>query len=112
MKLVVLDEPRLEFSAGARHVDPRHGIADYGPADATSTAVRTIRAGIVGTPAAIDRGGISLVTTLPAAITLSSPMRTPFITETCMPIQTRSPMMTGALPIGGLGPGRRPSSVR
>lgn len=54
MKLVVLDEPPLEFSGGARHVDPRHGIADYGPADATSTAVRTIRAGIVGTPAAID----------------------------------------------------------
>ncbi|GAA2715911.1 argonaute/piwi family protein [Actinoplanes palleronii] len=54
MKLTILDEPNLEFSAGARHVDPRHGITDYGPADATNTAVRTIRAGIVGTPAAVQ----------------------------------------------------------
>jgi hypothetical protein len=36
------------------HVDPRHGITDYGPADAASTAVRTIRCGVVGTPQAID----------------------------------------------------------
>ncbi len=49
MRLTVLDEPPLEFSGGARHVDPRHGITDYGPADATNTAARTIRAGIVGT---------------------------------------------------------------
>jgi hypothetical protein len=54
MKLTVLDEPPLEFSGGARHVDPRHGITDYGPADATNTAARTIRAGIVGTPASIQ----------------------------------------------------------
>ncbi|MEU7528058.1 hypothetical protein AB0A74_20175 [Saccharothrix sp. NPDC042600] len=54
MKLTVLEEPSLEFSGGARHTDPRHGIADYGPADATNTAVRTIRVGIVGTPAAIQ----------------------------------------------------------
>lgn len=37
MKLTVLDEPLLEFSGGARHIDPRHGIADYGPADATNS---------------------------------------------------------------------------
>lgn len=49
-----LDEPDLEFAAGSRHVDPRHGITDYGPADAASTAVRTIRCGVVGTPQAID----------------------------------------------------------
>jgi hypothetical protein len=54
MKLGVCDEPPLEFAGGARHVDPRHGIADYGPADAASTAPRTIRAGIVGTPASIQ----------------------------------------------------------
>jgi hypothetical protein len=54
MKLAVRDEPPLEFAGGARHVDPRHGIADYGPADAASTAPRTIRAGIVGTPASIQ----------------------------------------------------------
>jgi hypothetical protein len=54
MKLAVRDEPPLEFAGGARHVDPRHGIADYGPADAASTGPRTIRAGIVGTPASIQ----------------------------------------------------------
>jgi hypothetical protein len=54
MKLGVRDEPPLEFAGGARHVDPRHGIADYGPADAASTAPRAIRAGIVGTPASIQ----------------------------------------------------------
>ncbi|MFI9412855.1 hypothetical protein [Nocardia gamkensis] len=54
MKLTVLNEPPLEFSGGARHIDPRHGITDYGPADATNTAVRTIRLGIVGTPASIQ----------------------------------------------------------
>ncbi|MFZ4138677.1 argonaute/piwi family protein [Streptomyces koyangensis] len=54
MKLTVLDEPPLEFSGGTRHIDPRHGITDYGPADATNTAVRTIRVGIVGTPASIQ----------------------------------------------------------
>src|SRR6266540_935289 len=54
MKLAVLDEPPLEFSGGARHIDPRHVIWDYGPIDATSTALRTIRAGIVGTPASVQ----------------------------------------------------------
>ncbi|MER5531937.1 hypothetical protein ABT075_46410 [Streptomyces sp. NPDC002677] len=54
MKPTILDEPPLEFSGGARHIDPRHGIADYGPADATSTAVRTIRVGIVGASASIQ----------------------------------------------------------
>jgi hypothetical protein len=48
------DEPKLEFGSGARHIDPRHGIIDYGPADATNSAVGTIRAGIVGTPAAVQ----------------------------------------------------------
>ena len=54
MNLTQLDEPDLEFGAGSRHIDPRHGITDYGPADAASTAVRTIRCGVVGTPQAID----------------------------------------------------------
>ncbi|NNH68307.1 hypothetical protein HLB23_00155 [Nocardia uniformis] len=53
MKLTVLDEPSLEFGGGAPHIDPRHGITDYGPADATNTAVRAIRVGIIGTPASI-----------------------------------------------------------
>ncbi len=51
MKITVLPEPSLEFGGGARHVDPRHGLADYGPVD---HAPRVIRAGIVGTPDAID----------------------------------------------------------
>jgi hypothetical protein len=54
MKLAVREEPLLEFAGNARHVDPRHGIADYGPIDATSTALRAIRAGIVGTPASVQ----------------------------------------------------------
>jgi hypothetical protein len=54
VKLTVLDEPPLEFSGGTRHIDPRHGIADYGPADATNTAVRAIRVGIVGTASSIQ----------------------------------------------------------
>lgn len=54
MNVGVRDEPPLEFAGGARHVDPRHGIADCGLADAASTAPRTIRAGIVGPPASIQ----------------------------------------------------------
>lgn len=33
MKAFVIDEPEVEFAAGCRHVDPRFGIADYGPVD-------------------------------------------------------------------------------
>lgn len=54
MNITHLDEPDLEFAAGSHHIDPRHGITDYGPADAASTTVRTIRCGVVGTPQAID----------------------------------------------------------
>lgn len=54
MKIEILNEPELEFSGGTRHIDPRHGVADYGPADATNTHVRTIRAGIVGSRENID----------------------------------------------------------
>ncbi|MGW6934654.1 argonaute/piwi family protein [Lentzea sp. NPDC054927] len=54
MKVVVLKEPMLEFGGKSRHVNPRHGIADYGPADVQNPAVRVIRVGIVGTSSAID----------------------------------------------------------
>ncbi len=55
MKLTILDEPELEFAGGGRHIDPRFGIAFYGPADANSpTAPKVIRAGLVGTAAAIE----------------------------------------------------------
>ena len=33
MHAEVLDEPELEFGGGNRHIDPRFGIATYGPAD-------------------------------------------------------------------------------
>src|SRR3954468_19837387 len=54
MNLTVLDEPDLEFHAGSRHPDPRHGIADYGPADAEAPASRQVRLGVVGTPSSVD----------------------------------------------------------
>lgn len=54
MNLTVLDEPDLEFHAGARHPDPRHGVADYGPADAEALAPRTVRLAVVGTPSTVE----------------------------------------------------------
>lgn len=44
----ILDEPELEFGGGARHVDPRFGIVNAGPADVTAPdARRAIRVGLV-----------------------------------------------------------------
>lgn len=54
MKATVLDEPLLEFGNGHRHVDPRTGIATFGPADAGDNSVGTVRLGVVGTQEAID----------------------------------------------------------
>lgn len=49
MRASVLEEPELEFGAGGRHIDPRFGIANYGPLDAgTESAPTRIRVGIVG----------------------------------------------------------------
>jgi hypothetical protein len=49
MHSVVLDEPELEFGGAARHIDPRFGITNYGPADLGATdAPRAIRVGLVG----------------------------------------------------------------
>ncbi len=49
MRADVLDEPELEFGGGSRHIDPRFGIANYGPADLSSPdAPRAIRVGLVG----------------------------------------------------------------
>jgi hypothetical protein len=53
VKLTNLPEPDLEFFGGARHLDPRHGITDYGPADAHHEHIRTIRVGVVGSDANI-----------------------------------------------------------
>lgn len=55
MRAIVFDEPELEFAAGCRHVDPRFGVADYGPVDfGTIGAPRDIRVGIVGPADGID----------------------------------------------------------
>ncbi|MEI5671850.1 MULTISPECIES: argonaute/piwi family protein [unclassified Nocardioides] len=54
MKITILDEPTLEFAHGGHHIDPRHGIDFYGPADLDDTAVRVIRVGIIGPQASID----------------------------------------------------------
>lgn len=49
MKASVLDEPQLEFAGAWRHVDPRFGVADYGPVDLDAPgAPREIRVGLVG----------------------------------------------------------------
>lgn len=55
MKARLISEPELEFRARNRHIDPRYGVAVYGPADADSpSAPRDITVGIVGPAAAID----------------------------------------------------------
>lgn len=49
MKGLVFAEPTLEFAGGARHVDPRFGITEYGPADLNAnTAPRQVRVGLLG----------------------------------------------------------------
>lgn len=48
MRLMTLAEPELEF-AGGRHIDPRYGIAGYGPSDlTTATAPKEVRVAIIG----------------------------------------------------------------
>jgi hypothetical protein len=55
MRISILDEPELEFASAGRHIDPRFGIVDYGPADAgVPTAPSDIRIGVVGTARDID----------------------------------------------------------
>ena len=55
MKAIVLDEPELEFAGGNRHIDPRYGIVDYGPADAGGPRAPTeIRVGLVGDAESVE----------------------------------------------------------
>ncbi len=55
MRVAVLPEPALEFRAGNRHIDPRYGVAFFGPADGDAqSAPRQIVAGIVGAPSAVE----------------------------------------------------------
>ena len=49
MRAEILDEPELEFGGGSRHIDPRFGISNYGPADLGAVgAPRAIRVGLIG----------------------------------------------------------------
>jgi hypothetical protein len=55
VKADVLDEPELEFGGGNRHIDPRFGIATYGPADLlTPDAPRAVRIGLIGPADQLD----------------------------------------------------------
>jgi hypothetical protein len=55
VKAEVLDEPELEFGGGNRHIDPRFGIATYGPADLlTPDAPRAVRIGLIGPADQLD----------------------------------------------------------
>ena len=50
----VLEEPPLEFRAGNRHIDPRFGLATFGPADGDSpTRPTRVVVGLVGPPGAV-----------------------------------------------------------
>ncbi len=56
MKAHVFDEPSLEFAGGGRHLDPRFGVAEYGPADLSAPgAPRAINVGLLGEQASIDQ---------------------------------------------------------
>src|SRR5260370_7512594 len=49
MRAEILDEPELDFGGGSRHIAPRFGIGNYGPADLGAVgAPRAIRVGLIG----------------------------------------------------------------
>jgi hypothetical protein len=54
----VLLEPELEFGGGGRHIDPRFGIRNYGPADLSGPAdalgPRAVRVGLIGPADQLD----------------------------------------------------------
>lgn len=54
MRATFIEEPVLEFAGGGRHIDPRHGIWDYGPADIKDPTPRIVRAAIIGPQESID----------------------------------------------------------
>jgi len=55
MQADVIDEPELEFGGRGRHIDPRFGISNYGPADlGTQGAPQAIRIGLVGPADQLD----------------------------------------------------------
>jgi len=55
MKLSIIEEPELEFGGGARHVDIRFGIKDYGPFDLESLrAPKQVRIGLIGSAESVE----------------------------------------------------------
>lgn len=55
MKIELLPEPELEFASGARHVDIRFGLMNYGPLDSgLATSPKQVRIGIVGSAESVD----------------------------------------------------------
>src|SRR5258706_6232055 len=55
MRAEVIDEPELEFGGRGRHIDPRFGIGNYGPADLGSQdAPRAVRVGLIGPADQLD----------------------------------------------------------
>src|SRR5437899_12042943 len=55
MKTDFIPEPELEFGAGARHVDVRFGLLNYGPLDlGGALAPKHIKLGFIGSAVSID----------------------------------------------------------
>jgi hypothetical protein len=55
MRADAVDEPELEFGGRGRHIDPRFGIGNYGPADlGTQGAPQAIRVGLIGPADQLD----------------------------------------------------------
>jgi hypothetical protein len=55
MKAALLPEPALEFRGGNRHIDPRFGIMQFGPADADTPAFPSqITVGLLGPRQGLD----------------------------------------------------------
>jgi hypothetical protein len=54
VKATFIDEPLLEFAGGGRHIDPRHGVWHYGPADIKDPTPRIVKAAIIGPQESID----------------------------------------------------------
>src|SRR3954449_12505991 len=87
------------------------GVAD--PEHAADYPYWIVRSTFAGAPAAIERGGRSVVTTELAPITQRSPIVTPLVMTTLAPHQTLSPMRVGPFEVKPCqGTGRSGSSKR
>ncbi|KAI0552979.1 hypothetical protein F4679DRAFT_31919 [Xylaria curta] len=90
------------------------GISAGGTKPGGSSSAGTCRTGLMtlaGFPTATMKGGMSLVTTLPAPIVQPRPMVTPAKTITFPPSQQSSPMIIGAPSSGPFVPLRTRGSV-